>query len=142
MSEKFYTTTAIPYVNAAPHIGHALEFIQTDVLARYQRLREKDVALVTGADENSLKNVQAAEERGITVEQLCAENAEIFRKMADAVGLSYTSFQRTSNKEKHWPGVQRLWELCDKNGDIYKKKYRGLYCVGCEAFYEDRKSVV
>ncbi len=141
MSEKFYTTTAIPYVNAAPHIGHALEFIQTDVLARYQRLREKDVALVTGADENSLKNVQAAEERGITVEQLCAENAEIFRKMADAVGLSYTSFQRTSNKEKHWPGVQRLWELCDKNGDIYKKKYRGLYCVGCEAFYEESELV-
>ena len=141
MSEKFYTTTAIPYVNAAPHIGHALEFIQTDVLARYQRLKGKDVALVTGADENSLKNVQAAEKRGITVEQLCAENAGIFKKMADDVGLSYTSFQRTSNREKHWPGVQRLWELCNKNGDIYKKKYRGLYCVGCEAFYEESELV-
>ena len=141
MSEKFYTTTAIPYVNAAPHIGHALEFIQTDVLARYQRLRGKDVALVTGADENSLKNVQAAEKRGITVEQLCSENAGIFKKMADDVGLSYTSFQRTSNKEKHWPGVQRLWELCNKNGDIYKKKYQGLYCVGCEAFYEEGELV-
>ncbi|MCP4646658.1 MAG: methionine--tRNA ligase [bacterium] len=141
MSEKFYTTTAIPYVNAAPHIGHALEFIQTDVLARYQRLRGKDVALVTGADENSLKNVQAAEKRGITVEALCAENAAIFKKMADDVGLSYTSFQRTSNREKHWPGVQRLWDLCDKNGDVYKKKYRGLYCVGCEAFYEEGELV-
>ncbi len=141
MSEKFYTTTAIPYVNAAPHIGHALEFIQTDVLARYQRLRGKDVALVTGADENSLKNVQAAEKRGISVEELCSENAAIFRKMADEIGLSYTSFQHTSDKEKHWPGVQKLWELCNKNGDVYKKTYRGLYCVGCEAFYEEGELV-
>jgi methionyl-tRNA synthetase len=139
VEEKFYTTTAIPYVNAAPHLGHALEFVQTDVLARYQRLRGKDVALVTGADENSLKNVQAAEKRGISVEHLCTENAGKFRKMADAMGLSYTSFQRTSDKEKHWTGVQRLWELCSKNGDIYKKKYKGLYCVGCEAFLEENE---
>ncbi|MBD3398469.1 methionine--tRNA ligase [Candidatus Micrarchaeota archaeon] len=141
MEGKFYTTTAIPYVNAAPHLGHALEFVQTDVIARYQRLRGKDVALVTGADENSLKNVQAAEKRGISVEQLCEENAAKFREMADAVGLSYTSFQRTSGKEKHWAGVQKLWELCSQNGDLYKKKYRGLYCVGCEAFLEESELV-
>lgn len=137
MSGKFYITTAIPYVNAAPHIGHALEFIQTDAIARYQRLKGKDTALVTGADENSLKNVQAAEKRGISTAQLCEENAERFREMADAVGLSYTSFMRTSDKERHWKGVQRVWELCDGKGDLYKKKYRGLYCVGCEAFYEE-----
>ena len=133
---KFYLTTAIPYVNAAPHLGHVLEFIQTDAIARYQKLLGHDVALVTGADENSLKNVQAAEKLGISVAELCKRNSAVFEEMAKRIGLSYTSFQRTSDKEKHWPGVQRVWELCDKRGDIYKKKYRGLYCVGCEAFYE------
>jgi len=113
-----------------------LEFIQTDAIARYQRLRGKEVALVTGADENSLKNVQAAEKLGTTVEELCSRNSAIFKATARKVGLSFTGFQRTSDREKHWPGVQRLWELCGKRGDIYKKKYRGLYCVGCEAFYE------
>jgi len=113
-----------------------LEFIQTDAIARYQRLLGNDVALVTGADENSLKNVQAAEKLGISVEQLCSKNSTIFEQTARSVGLSYTSFQRTSDKQKHWPGVQRVWELCSKRGDIYKKSYRGLYCVGCEAFYE------
>ena len=134
--EKFYLTTAIPYVNAAPHLGHVLEFLQTDAIARYQRLNGKDVALVTGADENSLKNVRAAEKEGISVAALCDRNSAIFKNMADKVELSFTSFRRTSDKERHWPGVQRLWELCDRKGDIYKKKYRGLYCVGCEAFYE------
>ncbi len=123
-------------MNAAPHLGHVLEFIQTDAIARYQRLRGRDVALVTGADENSLKNVQAAEKLGITVEELCNRNSTLFREIARKVGLTYTSFQRTSDKVKHWPGVQGLWELCSKKGDVYKKKYRGLYCVGCEAFYE------
>ena len=135
--KNFYLTTAIPYVNAAPHLGHALEFVQTDVIARYQRLRGKEVGLVTGSDENSLKNVHAAEKLGISTGELCETNAEIFRKMADAIGLSYTSFQRTSDKEKHWPGIHNLWKLCYKNEDIYKRKYRGLYCVGCESFYEE-----
>ncbi len=133
--EKFYLTTAIPYVNAAPHLGHVLEFLQTDAIARYQKLRGKEVALVTGADENSLKNVQAAEKQGITVSELCERNSEIFKKMCGKVGLSFTSFRRTSDREKHWPGVHKLWELCDRKEDIYKKKYSGLYCVGCEAFY-------
>ncbi len=134
--KTYYLTTAIPYVNAAPHLGHTLEFVQTDVIARYQRLKGIEVGLVTGADENSLKNVHAAEQLGMTVNQLCDKNAAVFKDMAEKIGLSYTSFRRTSNKEKHWPGVHRLWSLCDKSGDIYKKKYKGLYCVGCESFYE------
>ncbi len=134
--EKFYITTAIPYVNAAPHLGHVLEFLQADAIARYQKSRGKEVALVTGADENSLKNVQAAEKHSVTVSALCERNSEIFREMAHKVGLSFTSFRRTSDRKKHWPGVQEIWKLCGKRGDVYKKKYRGLYCVGCEAFYE------
>lgn len=134
---KFYLTTAIPYVNAAPHIGHALEFVQTDAIARYRISLGDDVGLVTGSDENSLKNVHAAEAKGITTAQLCETNAAVFKQMGDRIGLSYTSFRRTSIKADHWPGVQRLWELCAKSGDVYSKKYRGLYCVGCESFYEE-----
>lgn len=139
MENRFYITTAIPYVNAAPHIGHVLEFIQTDAIARYQRLLGKDVALITGADENSLKNVHAAEKKGITAARLCDENSAVFRDVAQRTGLSFTEFRRTSDRKLHWPGVQRVWGLCDKAGDIYKKKYRGLYCVGCEAFYEEEE---
>lgn len=135
--KKFYITTAIPYVNAAPHIGHALEFVQTDVIGRYYNSLGCDVALVTGADENSLKNVHAAEAKGITPAELCEKNAAVFKDMAMKIGLSFTSFKRTSLAKEHWPGAQCLWELCTKSGDIYKKNYRGLYCVGCESFYEE-----
>lgn len=135
--KKFYITTAIPYVNAPPHIGHALEFVQTDVIARFQRLLGKAAFLTTGADENSLKNVQAAESQGITTQALCDKNATIFKEFGEKIGLSFNAFIRSSSKQQHWPGVQKLWELCDEAGDIYKKKYKGLYCVGCEAFYKE-----
>lgn len=135
--DKFYLTTAIPYVNAAPHLGHALEFVQSDAIGRYWEAQGRDVALVTGSDENSLKNVHAAEARGITTAQLCGENAAAFREMADAVGLSYTDFVRTSDRNVHMPGVLEVWRRIGKSGDLYKKKYKGLYCVGCESFYEE-----
>ncbi|HUB92498.1 MAG TPA: methionine--tRNA ligase [Candidatus Saccharimonadales bacterium] len=138
---KFYITTAIPYVNAPPHIGHALEFVQTDVIARYRRLLGDEVMVATGADENSLKNVQAAEKLGIPTAELCARNAALFKELADKIGLSYGAFLRSSAKEEHWPGVEELWKLCERNGDIYKKKYSGLYCVGCEAFYTESELV-
>ncbi len=133
--KKFYITTAIPYVNAVPHIGHALEFIQTDVIARWRKLLGDEVFLTTGSDENSLKNVQAAESAGITPQQLCDRNAAIFKELAEKIGLSFNRFLKSSIKKDHWPGAQKLWELCKKSGDIYKKKYKGLYCVGCETFY-------
>ncbi len=132
-AKKFYITTAIPYVNSDPHIGHALEFVQADAIRRWNKLLGKETFLVTGADENSLKNVHAAEEKGVTPAQLCADNAEKFRELALLIGLRYDSFLRSSLRDAHWNGVQKLWKLCSK--DIYKKKYRGLYCVGCEAFY-------
>lgn len=131
----FYLTTAIPYVNAEPHIGHALEFIQTDCIRRYRQLRGDETFLTTGADENSLKNVQAAEERGIAPAQLCAENAEKFKQLALALNMPFDAFLRSSLPEQHFAGSQLLWQLCIK--DIYKKKYKGLYCVGCETFYTE-----
>ncbi|MDE1870345.1 MAG: methionine--tRNA ligase [Candidatus Micrarchaeota archaeon] len=138
-SRKFYITTAIPYVNAAPHIGHALEFIQADAIARHRKVNGYDVFLTTGADENSLKTVQAAEKLGISTNQLIDRNAQAFREMAEKVGLEYDAFARSSIKEEHWAGVEKIWNLCNKSGDIYKKSYKGLYCVGCEQFYTEKE---
>lgn len=135
MANKFYITTAIPYVNAAPHIGHALEFIQADTIARYHRLLGEDVLLLSGGDENSLKNVQAAEEAGEEVQSFIDRNTELFRQLANNLNVQFDIFQKGSDQKNHYPSSQKLWELCDKAGDIYKKKYRGLYCVGCETFY-------
>jgi len=132
--KKYYITAAIPYVNASPHLGHALEFVQSDVIARYHRLLGEKTLLLTGADENSLKNVQAAEKLGISTQKLCDENSKKFQELISALNLSFDVFQRSSS-QTHIKGSQKLWQLCDKNGDIYKKKYKGLYCVGCETFY-------
>ncbi|MDP2664855.1 MAG: methionine--tRNA ligase, partial [bacterium] len=134
MSQKFYITTAIPYVNGSPHIGHALEFVQTDVIARYHRLRGEETLLLSGSDENAIKNVQAAEKAGVPVQQFIDQNAKLFIELADKLGITFDVFQKGSDK-KHYESSQKLWELCAKAGDIYKKAYEGLYCVGCETFY-------
>lgn len=133
MDKKFYVTAAIPYVNAKPHVGHALEFVQTDTIARYHRLLGEDVATLSGGDENALKNVQAAEIADIPVQQFVDENTEAFRQLAIKLNAEFTIWQKGSDQKHHFPASQKLWQLCGK--DIYKKKYEGLYCVGCEAFY-------
>lgn len=135
MSKKFYVTTAIPYVNAPAHVGHALEFVQTDTIARYHRLLGKDVATLCGGDENALKNVQAAETAGVPIQEFVDKNTETFRQLAIKLNAEFTFWQKGSDRVHHFPSSQKLWELCDKAGDIYKKKYEGLYCIGCEQFY-------
>jgi len=132
---KFYITTAIPFVNAKPHIGFALEIIQTDALARYYRLFGRDVRFLTGSDENALKNVQTAEKEGIPTAELVARNAKFFADMHDYLSLSNDDFIRTSSEQRHRRGAEKLWTACFNNGDIYKKRYQGLYCLGCEKFY-------
>ncbi len=132
---SYYIKTAIPYVNAKPHIGHALEYVLTDALARYQRLCHKDVHFLTGTDENSLKNVRAAEQAGISTQTLVNQNAAHFYALRDWLNLSFDDFIRTSVGPRHLPGVHKLWQACVQNDDIYKRPYRGLYCVGCEQFY-------
>lgn len=134
---KFYLTTAIPYVNAAPHIGHALEFVQADTIARYHRLLGDSTTLLSGADENALKIVQAAQAAHKTPSQLTNENTQKFIDLSRALNVQFDFFQRGSDQKHHYPASQKLWQLCDKNGDIYKKTYEGLYCVGCEVFYAE-----
>ncbi len=139
--DRFYITTAIPYVNARPHIGFALEIVLTDAVARYHRLKGEDTRFLTGTDENSLKNVQAAEKEGIPTAQLVERNAASFYALRDLLSLSFDDFIRTSAEDRHFAGVQKLWEAADRAGDIYKKTYRGLYCVGCEQFYAEEELV-
>lgn len=115
--------------------------MQTDVIARYHKLMGDEVLLLTGSDDNSLKNVQAAEKQGISTSELCERNSKLFRELADRINISYGVFLRSSVKEDHWPGVKKLWKLCEKNGDVYRKKYRGLYCVGCEQFYTESELI-
>lgn len=132
-----YITTAIPYVNGEPHAGHALEFIQADAFARYWRgrLGHTHVHLQTGSDENSLKNVQAAEKAGEDVATFVERHAAKFQELIPLMNLSFDDFIRT-REERHIKGAQKLWSAC-KPEDIYKKPYKGLYCVGCEIFYTE-----
>jgi len=131
---KFYITNAIPYVNAKPHIGHALGFVQSDVVARFRKQQGQEVLLLCGSDENALKNVQAAEQAGIPVQQFVDENAKLFQNLAERLKVHFDVFQKASNPQHH-ESSQKLWTLCEKAGDIYKKAYEGLYCIGCETFY-------
>lgn len=138
---KFYITTAIPYVNGKPHIGHALEYFQADTIRNYERLVGKDTLLLSGADENALKNVQAAESEGIETKEFLDRNSKVFMDSYAKLGVKLDIFQRGSDEKKHWPGVQELWKRCFDNGDIYKKSYTGLYCVGCESFKTEKELV-
>lgn len=130
---KFYLTSAIPYVNAQPHIGHALEFIQGDTIARFHKVLGEETLYLCGSDENAIKNVQAAENAGIELQSFIDQHAKEFEDLASKLNVQFDIFQKGSNSEHH-QASQKLWELCDKNGDIYKKSYTGLYCVGCEEF--------
>jgi methionyl-tRNA synthetase len=139
--DKFYVTTSIAYTNAPPHVGYALELIQADVIARYQRLLGKNVFFLTGTDEHGEKIVKAAEKAGKGVEEFTDEISSKFKELTGALNISNDDFIRTTDEKRHWPTVQRIWnELIDK-GDIYKKKYKGLYCVGCEAFVKEKDLV-
>ena len=133
-SKKFYVTTSIAYTNSIPHIGFALEVVQADVIARYRRSQGKDVFFLTGTDEHGAKIVKAAIEAQKNPKEFTDQISSQFRKLADILNLSISDFIRTTDQKKHWPSVKKVWQKLKKNGDIYKKQYYGLYCVGCEAF--------
>jgi methionyl-tRNA synthetase len=134
MEKKFYITTAIAYVNAPPHIGFALELLQADVLARYHRSIGDDTRFLTGTDEHGAKIVKAAEQAGRDTKEFVDETAEKFRSLTKALNVSNDDFIRTSDNVRHWPGAQKIWRELAAKGDLYKKNYEGLYCVGHEAF--------
>lgn len=136
---KFYITTSIPYVNAPPHIGFALEIVQADVLARYHRLLDEEVWFLTGTDEHGSKIVKTAAELGRPMEELIEENVARFKALRDILNLSNDDFIRTSDKERHWPAAQKFWQILARNNDIYKGVYKGYYCEGCEAYLGEKE---
>ena len=138
---KFFLTTSIAYVNGAPHLGYALEMVQADAMARFRRQAGDDVFFLTGTDEHGAKIARAAEAAGITPRELVDKNAEEFRRLKDALALSWDDFIRTSDEARHWPNVVTVWSKLVEAGDIYKKTYKGLYCVGHEAFVTEKDLV-
>lgn len=139
MNKTTYITTAIPYVNAHPHIGFALELVQADVLARYSRLAGNRTRLQTGTDENAFKNVLSAKEKGLPTRQFVDEQSEVFQDLCRALNISQDQFIRTTSP-CHRDAVYKFWRKLQK-GDIYLKQYRGLYCAGCEDFFIERDLV-
>src|SRR3989338_4956208 len=138
--KNYYITTTLPYVNADPHIGFALEIIQADVLARYHRLLGEEVVFNTGTDEHGVKIYRKALEQKKDPQAYCDEYAAKFGALKEALNLSYTNFIRTTDPH-HKKAAQEFWKLCAKNGDIYKKKYQIRYCVGCELEKTDSELV-
>lgn len=131
-----YITTTLPYVNDDPHIGHALEFIQTDTLARYWRLMGHEVFFSTGTDEHGQKIAQKADEKGESRQAYVDHFAARFEDLnRNVFGLSFDNFIRTTDPAHH-VAAQEMWRRCDARGDIYKKSYTGQYCVGCELYYK------
>lgn len=133
-----YITTTLPYVNADPHIGHALEFIQADTLARAWRLAGEEVFFSTGTDEHGQKILQAAEKEDKDVQAYVDHYAAEFEKLKTALNLSNDGFIRTT-EPRHQEAAKEMWRRCEAAGDIYKKKYTGLYCVGCESYKADKE---
>ncbi len=138
--KPLYITTAIDYVNAPPHLGHAYEKIVADVLARWHRLKGKDVFFLTGTDENAQKNEQAAKEAKMDTKAFVDKNVEIFKELCKRLNISYDRFIRTTESE-HIKISQDIFKKVFDKGDIYKGFYEGYYCTGCEAFLTEKDLV-
>ena len=134
-----YVATAIAYLNGAPHVGHALDFLLADVFARYQNSRGETTFLQTGTDEHGQKVANKAKELGVPVQELCDQNSTMFRALWQDLGAEYDYFIRTTD-DAHKKNAQEVWTKLAKRGLIYKKQYRGWYCEGCEGFITDTEA--
>lgn len=133
-----YVTTAIDTPNAPPHMGHAMERIMADVLARWYRLRGDEVRFQVGTDEHGLKMQRTAEKMKISPEALLQKNVPLFQKLCDDLSISYDVFFRTHDNKAHWQTVLTLWSKLQEAGKLEKRAYKALYCVGCERFMTKR----
>ncbi len=130
--KPFYITTTLPYVNAEPHLGHALEFVRADTIARYKKLQGFDVFFNTGTDEHGQKVYRKATEEGKNIQAYVDSYAAKFKAALTELGISEdVHFIRTTDAH-HVAAAQEFWKVCDTNGYIYKKNYQVKYCVGCE----------
>lgn len=133
---KVYITTAIPYVNGDPHIGHAMDYCLADVYARYRRLQGDEIRFQAGVDEHGNKIYQKAVELGIPVEEYVDQNTNKFKNFIARLDVSYTDFIRTTDEE-HQRRCQEIWRRLEDH--IYKARYEGWYCSGCERFVTDKE---
>ena len=140
MAEPYYLTTAIHYPNGRPHIGHAYETIAADVLARFQRLRGREVRFQTGTDEHGLKMAQKARELDVTPRSLADEMSGHFRELFDKLDISYDRFIRTTDEDHH-RASQAIWQAMEANGDLYLDRYEGWYSVRDEAYYDESELI-
>ena len=140
---RHYVTTAIDYPNAAPHMGHVLEKILADVIARWFRLKGDEVRFQIGTDEHGIKMQKTAEKQEITPEQLVDKNVPLFEDLYSKLHVSADMFMRTSDRAVTWPNVapiqhrptvEALWKKLQEAGALEKRTYTGLYCSGCERF--------
>ena len=136
--KNFYITTAIPYGNAYPHVGFAMEAIQTDVIARYKKQRGFEVRFQTGTDDHGIKVQKTAAESNKDPKEMVEETAQKYKDLREALDLTFDDFIQTSDQEKHWGGVQKMWQKLAEAGKLEKRKYKGLYCSGCEEFKNER----
>jgi methionyl-tRNA synthetase len=143
MSEKnpFYITTTLPYVNAEPHLGHALEFVRADVIARYKKALGFDVFFNTGTDEHGTKILEGATKEGIDIKEYVDRNAARFKELYPKLGISEDIHHIRTTDDVHIQAAQEMWRRCDANGYIYKKEYEAKYCVGCELYKTDSELV-
>lgn len=139
MAQK-YINTSIPYVNAKPHIGTALEFVYADVMTRYWRTQAHNVRFVTGVDEHGQKIYDTAAERGVTPQEHVDEMSQSFVAALEALGVEYDAFVRTTSPE-HYNTAQSVWKKLIASGNLEKREYEGLYCVGCESFKTEKELV-
>lgn len=135
--DNFYISTAIAYTNAGPHLGHALEFVQADAIARYKRLMGHDTWFLTGTDEHGIKNYNTAKKANKDTLSFVHDNADLFKALKNILDISYDDFIQTTDQKRHWPAAQKMWTKLEENGDIYLKEYEGLYCEGCEMFLKE-----
>lgn len=135
--KKFYLTTAIDYVNGAPHMGHAYEKILTDIIARHFRKRVDDLYFLSGTDEHGIKIQKTSAAQGLTPKELCDKNSSEFQKCWQTLDISYDKFIRTTD-DYHEAAVQKIFKKLTEQGDIYKNSYKGLYCQGCECFLSEK----
>ncbi|WP_370030905.1 methionine--tRNA ligase [Qipengyuania mesophila] len=140
MAEPYYLTTAIHYPNGRPHIGHAYETIAADVMARFQRLRGREVRFQTGTDEHGLKMAQKARELGKTPRELADEMSGYFRELFDVLNISYDRFIRTTDADHH-RASQAIWKAMEEKGDLYLDRYEGWYSVRDEAYYDEKELI-
>jgi len=139
-NKKFYITTAIDYVNGRPHIGHAFEKIIADALNRYQQLKNQDTFFLTGTDENAQKNAEAAKKENTPTQKFVDKNSKIFIELCKKLNINYSRFIRTTEKQ-HKNKSQEIFKAVYDKGEIYKGKYEGKYCEGCESFITEKELV-